>query len=81
MASIVKATRKKGVGYVARWYDANHAQQTKTFPTKEAALRHVRSEEARAANGDLFDHRAGKTSYETVSDEWLNSKVFPKERT
>ena len=37
MASIVKATRKKGIVYVACWYDANHAQQTKTFPTKEAA--------------------------------------------
>lgn len=81
MASIVKATRKKGIVYIARWYDANHAQQTKTFPTKEAALRHVRGEEARAANGDLFDHHAGKTIYETVSDEWINSKVFPKERT
>lgn len=81
MASIVKATRKKGIVYVARWYDANHAQQTKTFPTKEAALRHVRGEEARAANGDLFDHRAGKALYQTVSDEWIASKVFPKERT
>jgi integrase len=81
MPSIQKATRKKGVVYVARWYDARRIQQTKTFPTKEAALRHVRAEEARAANGDLFDHRAGKAMYETIYDEWINSKVFPKERT
>jgi integrase len=80
MASIQKSTRKKGVVYVARWYDARRIQQTKTFPTKEAALRHVRAEEARAANGDLFDHRAGKAMYETIYDEWINSKVFPKER-
>lgn len=81
MASIQKATRKKGVVYVARWYDARRIQQTKTFPTKDAALRHVRAEEARAANGDLFDHRAGKAMYETIYDEWMATKLFKKERT
>lgn len=81
MASITKATRQKGVVYVARWYDANRVQQTKTFPLREQAVRHVRAEEARAAAGDAFDTKAGRAPFGPIAGEWLASKAFGKPRT
>jgi integrase len=81
MASVTKAQRRKGTVYIVRWYDGNRAQQTKTFSAKEAALRFGRLQEAAKENGDLYDHRAGKTLYSEVVAEWMKAKMFRKERT
>jgi integrase len=81
-ATLVTTVRHdQGLRWLARWVDHDGQEQSKAFPRKADAARHIAGVVTALTTGSYADPKRGAAAFATVAEPWFDSKSGLKPKT